>query len=611
MTFPSNPNDDDLHEAFGRRLRYRSGKWQVVSSPTVATVTEEAPKTEAVAQAVDLPMTGNEIGAMTYVQESNRLYVWNGSGWFEVALVNTNPTITAGGSATYELATDGTPTVVTLTANDPEGIPLAWSYTVTSGSLGGTTITNVDNVFTITPSTDANDAGTFQLTFTASDGVNVDTSTSSFSLSFAWMGDDVFSGTTNEFTYHLFSDLGNPGKLIVLGDRPGRVTYHELGSSTTTWRKKYADPIMNWTSSSQRNRTVAADGGYIYHVFTGRAIANQPSPGFNLLKLHSPNGTILNTNTMYNWQYTETAIGGSYYTDMNAVVDPATGKLFIVAGVSQRMTVTAIDPSNSSYPFLWGRSRYLSTSPVIDEYGGSRKIVFHDNKIAYLSNQSPQYNYGFSSGIILEVLSDTGTSLGGVQLLAGGTIGGEGLHYYNGKYYCIVSSYNSSIYVREAYLCVINASTLAIEGAVKLKPDGINGVNASGASVYADASGIYTYTLRYIMKLDFNLNSVGCWKTTSNGTTLITPSTVTFNNGNFYFPLTGASFTIAGGPLDGSVFGTQKDTFNLVPVSHSTSAITLNGTTYNNIYENYGAAGYAGYNSVTITTTDYANYNVS
>lgn len=185
MTFPSNPNDDDLHEAFGRRLRYRSGKWQVVSSPTVATVTEEAPKTEAVAQAVDLPMTGNEIGAMAYVQESNRLYVWNGSGWFEVALVNTNPTITAGGNATYELAPDGTPTVVTLTANDPEGLPLTWSYAVTSGALGGTTVTNVDNVFTITPSTNSVDAGTFQLTFTASDGVNVDTSASSFILEFA------------------------------------------------------------------------------------------------------------------------------------------------------------------------------------------------------------------------------------------------------------------------------------------------------------------------------------------------------------------------------------------------------------------------------------------
>lgn len=183
MTFPSNPNNNDIHQAFGRRLRYKqaTGTWEVVSSPITQTIAEALPTTAPVAQAVNLPMTGNEIGSMAYVQESNRLYVWNGSGWFEVALVNTNPTITAGGSATYELATDGTPTVVTLTANDPEGIPLTWSYSVTSGALGGTTVSNVDNVFTVTPGvTDT----TFTLTFTASDGVNVDTSTSSFTLAF-------------------------------------------------------------------------------------------------------------------------------------------------------------------------------------------------------------------------------------------------------------------------------------------------------------------------------------------------------------------------------------------------------------------------------------------
>ena len=183
MTFPSSPNNGDLHTAFGRRLRYKASTstWDVVSSPTVATVTEAAPKTEAVTVAADLPMTGNEIGAMAYVAESNRLYVWNGSGWFEVALVNTNPTIIDGGSATYELNNDGTPTVITLAANDPEGVPLTWSYAVSSGALEDTTVTNEGAVFTITP---GETAATFDLTFTASDGVNVDTSTSAFTLSF-------------------------------------------------------------------------------------------------------------------------------------------------------------------------------------------------------------------------------------------------------------------------------------------------------------------------------------------------------------------------------------------------------------------------------------------
>jgi hypothetical protein len=180
MTFPSNPNDNDIHEAFGRRLKYKesTSTWEVVSSPAVAIETEAPAATTAVATSANLPLTGNQIGAMSYSQDTNTLYVWNGTGWFKIALVNTNPNITNnGGSATYELASDGTPTVVTLTANDPEGVPLTWSYAVTSGALEDTTVVNNGAVFTVTP---GETAATFDLTFTASDGVNVDTSTISF-----------------------------------------------------------------------------------------------------------------------------------------------------------------------------------------------------------------------------------------------------------------------------------------------------------------------------------------------------------------------------------------------------------------------------------------------
>lgn len=196
MSFPSNSNDNDIVERFGRRFRYKASKgaWDIVSSPIVVPTVEAVPTTSSVAQADNLPMSGNEVGAMAYVQESNRLYVWNGSGWFEVALVNTSPTITAGGNANYSLDTTGTPTTITLTANDPEGVPITWSYSVTSGSLGGTTVSNVDNVFTITPSTNSADAGSFDLTFTASDGINIDTSISTFSLSFVpdWTAASLF-----------------------------------------------------------------------------------------------------------------------------------------------------------------------------------------------------------------------------------------------------------------------------------------------------------------------------------------------------------------------------------------------------------------------------------
>ena len=184
MTFPSNPNDNDIHTVFGRRLKYKgsTSTWEVVSSPSVAIETEAPVANTAVSSSSDLPLTGNEIGAMSYSQDTNTLYVWNGTGWFKIALVNTNPTITDGGQATYELNGDGTPTVINLVANDPEGLPLTWSYSVTSGALEDTTISNAGAEFTITPGAIP---ATFNLTFTASDGVNIDTSTSAFTLAFA------------------------------------------------------------------------------------------------------------------------------------------------------------------------------------------------------------------------------------------------------------------------------------------------------------------------------------------------------------------------------------------------------------------------------------------
>ena len=183
MTFPSSPTNGQTTVEFGKTFVYSSASatWMPVSSPSTPTVRESIPTPIVVSTSLDLPMIGNTAGRTGYVSDTNRLYIWNGTGWFKIALINTNPTITDGGQATYELATDGTPTVVTLTANDPEGLPLTWSYSISSGALEDTTISNTGAEFTITPGT--TDA-TFNLTFTASDGVNIDTSVSSFTLVF-------------------------------------------------------------------------------------------------------------------------------------------------------------------------------------------------------------------------------------------------------------------------------------------------------------------------------------------------------------------------------------------------------------------------------------------
>lgn len=137
------------------------------------------------ATTADLPLIGNTGGDQAFVQENNRLYLWNGTGWFNIALINNAPTITQGADASYVLSTDGTPTTISLAAIDSDGTPLTWSYAITTGSLGSTAIISQDSSqFTITPSTDPADAGTFGITFSVTDGISTDTTTSTISLQF-------------------------------------------------------------------------------------------------------------------------------------------------------------------------------------------------------------------------------------------------------------------------------------------------------------------------------------------------------------------------------------------------------------------------------------------
>ena len=212
MAFPSNPSNGDTYLRYGRTYEYDSAMamWKVKKSGIaiddlddvdITTVTPQSgdalqwngtnfvpfntAKLVSYATIAELPLVGAASGQMAYVQENGRLYIFNGAGWFSVALVNIAPTITTGPDASYVFATDGTPIVLTLEAQDPEEVPISWSYQVSSGVLGSTaTIVQDGNVFTITPSTSDSDSGEFSITFIASDGVNLATAASSFTLSF-------------------------------------------------------------------------------------------------------------------------------------------------------------------------------------------------------------------------------------------------------------------------------------------------------------------------------------------------------------------------------------------------------------------------------------------
>ena len=198
--FPNAPSNGDTTTANGVTFTYNSSKtrWDAAAPAgsgggggvTVYSTID------------DLPLSGASTGDQAYVSGNNRLYIWNGTGWYNIALVNTTPSI-SGASSSYQLDGSGSATVVTLTATDPEGIPITYSIASdTSGSIAtvaqGTGSST--NVFTITPSTNSGDAGTFSLTFRASDGVNLGTAVSSFTLN--------FSVSNSQYTRALVTALG-------------------------------------------------------------------------------------------------------------------------------------------------------------------------------------------------------------------------------------------------------------------------------------------------------------------------------------------------------------------------------------------------------------------
>ena len=74
-----------------------------------------------------LPSSNLSAGDQAFVQASKRFYVSNGSGWYNVALVNTNPSLTISPSGAITLSTVGTATVITLIGQDSDNANLTFS----------------------------------------------------------------------------------------------------------------------------------------------------------------------------------------------------------------------------------------------------------------------------------------------------------------------------------------------------------------------------------------------------------------------------------------------------------------------------------------------------
>ena len=176
----------------------------------------------------DLLPTNPTDGQQALVTANNFLYIAKSNGWYKIAeITNTTPSITSAGNASYTFLTDGTPVSIEITATDAEvGTALQYKYAVSSGSIGSSaTVTSsatsggtysalavntltTNKFFKVTPSTNNAHAGTFSLTFSASDGVAVATSSaSSFTLQFDVSGSFKFDGNGDAVTVPTSADF--------------------------------------------------------------------------------------------------------------------------------------------------------------------------------------------------------------------------------------------------------------------------------------------------------------------------------------------------------------------------------------------------------------------
>lgn len=181
------------------------------------------------ATTADLPLTGVKPGTLAHVEENlqgdSALYLWSGTqlsgGWYKVATVNLAPSILQGPEAAYALPTDGSPITISLVAEDPEGLPITWSYQLSDGSLEGVAEVVQDGgnfMIAADPAAVAGKTpGAFSLTFVASDGVSLSAATSAFTLSFG-VGPGDPSNLTLESTFVAVSALGVELQYLVPGE---------------------------------------------------------------------------------------------------------------------------------------------------------------------------------------------------------------------------------------------------------------------------------------------------------------------------------------------------------------------------------------------------------
>ena len=172
---------------------------------TYVTNNSSAGATTSYANTAAFPSSGNTVGDLAFAQDTNTLYVWDGSEWDRISSGNDeSPIIINEPPTTHTLSSDGTPSTVTMVAEDPEGFDISYGIAYkTAGNalpnqLASATTVNANGEFTFTPTSNTSNAGSFRARLSASDGAKTTNRFVDFALPHISWNNVVFHMSVNE-----------------------------------------------------------------------------------------------------------------------------------------------------------------------------------------------------------------------------------------------------------------------------------------------------------------------------------------------------------------------------------------------------------------------------
>lgn len=185
--------------------------------------------------AEDLVAGNVKPGALAYVKATSTLYLRRDTGLFKIATINTSPIITSGPEASYRMAPNEQ-IIITLAAEDPEGLPVSWSFQTDAAFDAFAAVSQNKEQFTLSQIGSPANLSKGNVTFVASDGASFATAATELTFAMAFRPDVATLSpvgapvsVTREVTYF---DISPDGRAMVVTDTKGNtLTQYDMGSN--------------------------------------------------------------------------------------------------------------------------------------------------------------------------------------------------------------------------------------------------------------------------------------------------------------------------------------------------------------------------------------------